>query len=81
MAMVIAGNTIHADLLLELWRNIHPDPYDAPAETYHSNLKPYQIKEIMTKPKKKKLHLVIVVGKVLKASFDHPPCNQWRRQD
>ena len=32
MAMVIAGNTIHADLLLELWRNIYPDPDDALAE-------------------------------------------------
>ena len=48
MAMVIAGNTIHADLLLELWRNIHPDPDDALAETYHSNLKPYQKKEIIS---------------------------------
>ena len=77
MAMIIAGNTIHADLLLELWRNIHPHPDDALAETYHSNLKTYQKKQIMAKLKKKKLPLVIVVGMLLKG-FDHPPCNKYR---
>ena len=69
MAMAIAGNTIQADLLLELWRNIYPDDE---AESYHSNLKQWQKKQIMEKLKNNELRLVIVVGMLLEG-FDHPP--------
>ena len=69
MAIAITKDTIRANLLLELWKNLYPDE---PAKCYHSDKAPYEQEKTMEELKNNELSLVVVV-KMLLEGFDHPP--------
>ena len=69
MAIAITKDTIRANLLLELWKNLYPDK---PAKCYHSDKAAYEQEKTMEELKNNELSLVVVV-KMLLEGFDHPP--------